>query len=129
MFEFNLNNSNFLIFAAKNYTSPYYIEQEFFSDLKKIKYLKRLLQKYNNSGILKERLILNHLITIYNSFDHYGATRMLFLKVNKTEYSQLKTFLIYLDYMPDVVKLIKNKDIYSSDISIDFNIANVLRNI
>jgi hypothetical protein len=129
MFEINLNNSNFLIFAAKNYTSPYYIEQEFFADLKKIKYLKRLLQKYNNSGILKERLILNHLITIYNSFDHYAATRMLFLKINKNEYSQLKTFLIYLDYMPDVVQLIKNKDIYSSDISIDFNIANVLRNI
>jgi hypothetical protein len=54
---------------------------------------------------------------------------MLFLKINKNEYSQLKTFLIYLDYMPDVVQLIKNKDIYSSDISIDFNIANVLRNI
>lgn len=129
MFVFNLNNSNFLIFAAKNYTSPYYIEQEFFSDLKKIKYLKRLLQKYNNNGILKERLILNHLITIYNSFDHYAATRMLFLKINKNEYSQLKTFLLYLDYMPDVVESIKNKNIYSSDISIDFNIANVLRNI
>lgn len=125
----DLNNSNFFIYAAKNYNSPYYIEQEFFADLKRIKYLKRLFQKYNNTGILKERLILNHLITLYNSFDHYAATRMLFLKVHKNEYSQLKTFLVYLDYMPDILKSIKGKDIYSSDISIDFNIADVLRNI
>lgn len=125
----DLNVNNFLIFAAKHYTSPFYIEQEFYNDIKRIKYLKRLLQKYNSSGILKERLILNHLITLYNSFDALALTRMLFLKINKSEHSQLKTFLVYLDYMPSMVPLIKGKNILSSDISIDFTIATVLRNL
>lgn len=91
--------------------------------------MKRLLQKYNNTGVLKERLILNHLITLYNSFDALSLTRMLFLKMHKNEYSQLKTFLIYLDYMPNVVPGVKGENIISSDISIDFKIADILRNI
>lgn len=129
MFITDLNNNNFFIFAAKSYTSPFYLEQEFFNDIKRIKYLKRLLQKYNNTGVLKERLILNHLITLYNSFDALSLTRMLFLKMHKNEYSQLKTFLIYLDYMPNVVPGVKGENIISSDISIDFKIADILRNI
>lgn len=128
MFE-TLNDDNFLLYAAKFYISPHYIEQEFFSDLKRIKYTKRLIQKYRLSGELKERLILNHIIMVYNVFDTEACTRMLFLKVKKYDYSALKTFLVYLRYMPVIVKGINGKDIISSDIPIDFNIANSLRKI
>lgn len=127
--KFDLTNNNFLLFAAKNYISPHYIEQEFYSDLKRIKYLKRLLRRYNITGVLKERLVLNHIIMIYNSFNTKAATRMLFLKIHKNEYSQLKTFLVYLNFMPDVVESIKGKDILSTDITLDLNIANILREI
>jgi len=125
----NLNNDNFLLFAAKNYISPHYLEQEFFSDLKRIKYIKRLIQRYTCSGDLKERLILNHIILIYNVFETSSCTRMLFLKLKPKEYSSLKTFLIYLNYMPEIVEKINGHDIISSEIPIDFNIANRLRQL
>lgn len=128
MFD-NLNNDNFLIFAAKHYISPHYIEQEFFSDLKRIKYIKRLIQKYRYGGELKERLIINHMIMVYNVFETEHCTRLLFLKVKKIDYPTLKTFLVYLNYMPAVVKSVNGKDIISSDIPIDLEIANVLRKI
>lgn len=123
----DLNNENFLLYAANNYISPHFVEYEFFNDLKRIKYIKRLLFRYSTTGNLKERLILNHIISIYNSFVLEAATRMLFLKIN--QYSYLKTFLIYLNYMPEIVKSIKGINIYSSDILIDNNIANILRKL
>lgn len=125
----NLTYDNFLLFAAKHYVSPHYIEQEFFADLKRIKYIKRLIQKYSLSGDLKERLLLNHIILVYNVFDTEACTRMLFLKIRQKDYPTLKTFLIYLNYMPDIVRNVNGKDIISSDINIDFNIANVLREL
>ena len=125
----NLTNDNFLLYAAKHYISPHYIEQEFYNDLKKFKYIKRLIQKYKLTGELKERLILNHIILCYNVFETEACTKMLFLKIKNTDYSILKTFLIYLNYMPDTVTNVNGKSIISSDISIDFNIANVLRQI
>lgn len=126
MFD-NLTHENFLLFAARFYISPHYIEQEFFNDLKRIKYIKRLIHKYYCSGVLKERLILNHIILLYNVFETNCCTRMLFLKVSSKEYSALKTFLIYLNFMPDEINNINGKTIISSDINVDFNIANVLR--
>lgn len=125
----NLTNENFLLFAAKSYVSPHYVEQEFFSDLKRIKYIKRLLQKYRLSGDLKERLILNHIILIYNVFEVESCTKMLFLKINTADYSSLKTFLIFLNYMPNIIESVNGKDIYSSDINIDFKVADVLRKL
>lgn len=127
MFFDNLTHDNFLLFAAKSYVSPHYIEQEFFSDLKKIKYIKRLIQKYSSNGELKERLILNHIILLYNVFETEQCTRMLFLKVGRENYPILKTFLIFLNYMPEVVKGINGKNILSSDINIDLRVANELR--
>lgn len=124
-----LNNDNFLLYAATNYISPHYIEQEFFSDIKRIKYIKRLIQKYKSSGELKERLILNHIILVYNVFETESCTRMLFLKIGEPNYCQLKTFLVYLNYMPSIIRNINGKDIISSDIQIDINIANILRNL
>lgn len=125
----NLNDDNFLLYAAKNYISPHYISEEFYTDLKRIKYVRRLIQKYNNKGELKERLILNHLILVYNVFETEACTRMLFLKIGELNFSALKTFLIYLNYMPNTVKSINGKDIISSDILIDIHIANILRKL
>jgi hypothetical protein len=126
---FSLTNENFLLYAANNYFSPHYISEEFCSDLKKIKYIRRLIQKYKSKGELKERLILNHLILLYNVFNDEACTKMLFLKIGESNYSTLKTFLIYLNFMPDVVFGVNGKNIISSDINIDFNIANKLREI
>ena len=125
----NLNSENYILYAAKNYVSPHYIEQEFFSDLLRIKYIKRLIQKYCYSGELRERLILNHIIMVYNVFESNACTKMLFFKIKEKDYSALKTFLIYLDYMPDVITGINGKDILSSDIPVDFIVADRLRNI
>lgn len=128
MFD-NLTDDNFLLYAAKSYISPHYIEQEFLSDLKRIKYIKRLIHKYNTYGDLKERLVLNHIILIYNVFETESCTRMLFLKVGEKNYPALKTFLVYLNFMPNTIKKINGSDIISSNIQIDFNIAIALRKL
>ena len=124
-----LTDENFLIFAAKHYWPIHYSGVEFSSDLKRITYIKRLLKKYNKTGIISERLILNHLILLFNIFEPtYAVNRMLFLKIDKECYSSLKTFLIYLNRMPNAVEFKKIK-IFSSDISIDMNIAKLLRDL
>lgn len=125
----DLNDKNFMLYAVKHYISPHYISEEFYTDLKRIKYIRRLIQKYNNKGELKERLILNHLISVYNVFETEACTRMLFLKIGEANFSVLKTFLIYLNYMPNTVKGVNGSDIISSDILIDFDIANILRQL
>jgi hypothetical protein len=128
MFE-DLDEDNFLMYAMKAYNSPHCIMSEFEGDLKRTKYLKRLFRRYKITKVLKERLILNHLILLYNVFGVEAATRILFFRVDEIDYDILKTFLIYLNYMPEKVKGIKGKDIHSSDILIDMNVAEVLRKI
>lgn len=125
-----LDDNNFILFAAKHYDNPQCHDTvEFYDDLKRFKYLKRLFGKYQESGELRERLILNHLIILYNVFGD-NATRMLFLKLNDY-YPYLKPFLVLLGYMPDKVTNIGEEGIviYSSDIPMDQNIVNVLRKI
>ena len=122
-----LDTNNFLLFAAKHYDNPQCHDTiEFYDDLKRFKYLKRLFVKYHETGELRERLILNHLIILYNVFGD-AATRMLFLKL-EGHYSYLKPFIVMLGYMPDKV-LVENKIYYSSDIPMDSNIVAVLRKI
>jgi hypothetical protein len=128
MFE-DLNEDNFIMYAMKAYNSPHCILSEFESDLKRTKYLKRLFRRYKITKTLKERLILNHLILLYNVFGAEPATRILFFKIDETDYDVLKTFLIYLNYMPEKVKGIRGKDYISSDILIDMNVADILRRI
>lgn len=128
MFE-DLDEDNFLMYAMKAYNSPHCIMSEFEGDLKRTKYLKRLFRRYKITKVLKERLILNHLILLYNVFGVEAATRILFFRVDEIDYDILKTFLIYLNYMPEKVKGIKGKNIHSSDILIDMNVAEVLRKI
>lgn len=128
MFD-DLNDDNFLMYAVKAYNSPHCIMSEFEGDLKRTKYLKRLFRRYKVTKTLKERLILNHLILLYNVFGAEPATRILFFRIDEQDYDVLKTFLIYLNYMPDKVKGINGKDIISSDILIDMNVADILRKI
>ena len=128
MFD-DLNDDNFLMYAVKAYNSPHCIMSEFEGDLKRTKYLKRLFRRYKVTKTLKERLILNHIILLYNVFGAEPATRILFFRIDEQDYDVLKTFLIYLNYMPDRVKGINGKDIISSDILIDMNVADILRQI
>lgn len=125
----DLNNDNFMIFAAKAYDKPNCLMSEFKEDLKRFNYLKRLFHKYRKNDELREQLVLNHLIVLYNVFGVEPTTRMLFFKMAKDDYSALKTYLIFLSYMPNVVKGIKGHDIRSSDIEVDMKIADALRRI
>ena len=99
----NLTDENFYLFAAKYYDNPQCIEtEEFDDDLKRIRYLKRLFRKYKQTGELKDRLILNHLVVLYNVFVPEAATRMLCLKLSD-ELDMVKPFLLLLGYWPDKI--------------------------
>lgn len=129
MFE-KLDDSNFTLFAAKSYDNPNCVDtQEFEDDLNRIKYLKKLFKKYHDKNELKTRLILNHLIVLYNVFGPPEAcTRMLVWKLDEyTEY--LKPFLILLNYWPDRITGLGTKGltIRDSDIRLDQGIVNQLR--
>jgi len=124
-----LNNDTVLLYAIKAYDKLNYVKSEFEEDYKTFRYVKRLLQRYRQSGELKENLILNHLSLIYNMFGIEPGTRLLFYKMDQADYSSLKTFLVYLNTMPDIVHGIEGKDVRSSDYPIDLKIANVLRSL
>lgn len=127
-----LNDSNFMLYAAANYDNVQCYEvDEFYDDLKRFKYLKKLFSRYKEKGELKERLILNHLITLYNVFEPQANTKMLFYKIDKQHWHMLKTFLLFLNYMPDVVYHIdeKNTNIINGDVPIDLHIVKVLREL
>jgi hypothetical protein len=102
---------------------------EFESDIRRTKYIKKLFRKYDITKDLKERLILNHIILLSNVFGPEPTTRILFFKFDMDDYSTLKTFLLYLNMMPDVITGINGVNIHSSDILIDMNIANKLREL
>lgn len=125
----DINDETVLMFAIKSYDKLNYIKSEFAEDFKIFKYLNRLLIRYRKSGELKENLILNHIITITNLFGVESGTRLLFYKLKEKDYSTLKTFLIYVNAMPAVVKGIRGKDIISSDIPINTDIAKILRKL
>lgn len=125
----DLNDETFLIYSMKAYDKPNCIVSEFEEDLKRIKYIKRLIKKYKATGDLKERLILNHIIILSNVFGIEAAVRLLFFKVQPEDYEVLKTFLLFLNFMPNMVKSIRGTPIYSSDISIDLTVGKILRSI
>jgi 5'(3')-deoxyribonucleotidase len=125
----DLTSENFLLYAVKAYDKPNCIMSEFKEDMKRFNYLKRLFRRYRKMNDLRERLVINHLVVVYNVFGVEVATRMLFYKMSKDDYSALKTYLIFLNYMPTVVHGIKGQDIVSSEIPVDMKIAEVLREI
>ena len=101
MFFDILTNDNFMMFAMKNYTNPQCTNiDEFYEDLNRSKYIKRLLGKYNKKGIIKARLILNHIIILNNVFGNEACSRILFHKLEEEFHSPIKTFLEFLNYLP-----------------------------
>jgi hypothetical protein len=126
MFE-NLTESNFQLFAMKYYTNPHCMDVlEFHDDLKKIRYIKRLFRKYKETGELKDRLIINHLIVLYNMFEPRAMTRMLILKL-KEYLDCLKPFLMWLNYWTTDVGLIDGNQIKDTNISLDEGIIKIIR--
>ena len=128
--KYELTEENFLLYAIKNYDNANCRGmEEFLEDLKRFKYLKRLLRKYLSNKGLKERLILNHIIVIYNLFGPEAATKVLFYKIEQKFWSQLKTFLVFLNFMPLEVIVSKGIEIKETDIPLDDDIIRVLREI
>lgn len=128
MFD-NLNEDNFMMYAAKCYTSPHCIQSEFEGDIKRTKYLKRLFRRYKVTKSLKERLILNHIILLNNVFGPEHMARILFYKTDERDYDILKTFLSYLNLMPEIIYGINGKNIRLSEIPLDMNVAEILNKI
>jgi len=126
-----LDESNFLLYAAKNYENAQCFDTiEFYEDLKRFKYIKRLFNRYLEEGDLKERLILNHIIVIYNVFQPIAATRLLFFKLKGME-SLLLPFLELLSYLPTRIDGIgiENKTVIIENITPDQSIRNALKKI
>jgi len=115
------------MYAVKAYDKPSCVMSEFKDDMKKFNYLKRLFKRYRKLGEVKEQLVLNHIVVLYNVFGAEVVARLLFFKVAKDDYSALKTYLLFLSCMPERVKGIKGHDIVSSDIPVDMKIAEILR--
>ena len=123
-----LNDDNFILFAMNHYDNAQCKGiGEFEEDLNRFKYLKRLFCRYKQSGELRERLILNHLIVLYNVFGPEAATKMLFFKIEPEFYPYLKTFLVFLNFLP--TEIITDKKIQESDIPLDDKIVAALRKI
>ena len=125
----DLNEKNFLLYAMKEYNNPQCTEvEEFNDDLKKIKYIKRLLNQYVSEGVLKERLLLNHIIIFYNVFPPAAATRILFFKIEEKFWPMLKPFLFYLKLMPeDKIESVMGKEIKTNEILMDQGVIDSLR--
>ena len=101
MFE-KITTDNVLLFALKHYDNPQCEgEKEFYDDMKRFKYIKRLLKKYKVDGVVKERLLLNHIIILNNVFGPDACATLLLYKVQKEYWSALKSFLLYLNILKE----------------------------
>jgi hypothetical protein len=127
-----LNEKNILLYAMQQYDSPD-MELEgvnaFDTDWKHVKYIRRLLNRYQSTGEIKERLVLNHIIVLTNVFGIEGAVRILFAKMPSYQWDIVKTFLVYLAFMPKIVRGIHGMDILESNITINADIAEKLREL
>jgi len=127
-----LNEKNVLLYAMQNYDSPD-VEEDginaFDADWKHIKYIRRLLNKFQTTGELKERLLLNHIIVLNNVFGAEASVRILFTKMPSYQWKELKTFLVYLGYMPGIVRGIHGIDIIESNVGINTVVAEKLREL
>ena len=99
-----LNDTNYIMFAIKHYDNPQAVtEDDFYEDMKRFKWIKRLLNKYKNSGDLNVHLLMNHFIILYNVFGE-ATTPLLFYKIDKELWGVLKTFIVYLGRLPEYPK-------------------------
>ena len=125
-----LTDDNFLIYCAKYYDNPQcHSTEEFLEDLKRIKYIKKLITRYIENGELKERLILNHLTILCNVFSAEHINRILYLKM-KNQFMYIKPFLVLLNILQEKIYNIRDEKIVDTDtIPMDENIINILRNL
>lgn len=126
-----LDESNALLYAAKHYDNPQcYDTIEFYDDLKRFQYLKRLFNRYKETGELKDRLIINHIIILYNVFGPTPCTRLLFLKLSE-HCDVLKPILEFLGYMPEKVENIgiDCRTFISNEIKVDRKVELILKSI
>lgn len=128
MFE-NLTNENIDLYVIKAYDAPNSILSEIGEDFHRIKYIKKLLRKYKSSKGIKERLILNHIICLANVFGVKETIRILFFYLDEKDYSTLKTFLSFLNYLPDVIHGIKGRNIKMEDYQMDNDLLMKLQEI
>ena len=121
-----ITEDNFIVLAMHHYDNTQcHSIHEFEEDLKKFLYLKKLITRYKKYNVLKERLILNHIIVLYNIFGQF-ATRMLFYKINEEYWDVITTFLVYLGHMPDELP---EFNIILSDVTLDDKVIAVLRKL
>lgn len=124
-----LTEANFELHAVKHYDNPSCIGMaEFYDDMLRFKYVRRLLNKYEDSGELRENLIMNHLVVLHNLFGD-AATKMLFYKVDEKHWPVLVPFLIFMNRMPTTIRMSNTRTIIDSDIRIDMKVVDVLREI
>ncbi len=118
-----LNEENFLLFAIKNYENPQSVTKEDFDkDLNHFKYIKRLLKRYQKTGELRTHLLINHFIVLYNIFGE-ATTPMLFYKIEKELWSPMKTFIMFLNKLPEFPKC------YIHDVMVDLECLSQLQKI
>ena len=115
-----LNESNVFNYQMKSYDNPQcHNMEEFLSDMKRIKYVKRLFHKYHTKNILKERLIINHLVVLYNVLGNEPCSRILFLKIEQDQHYILASFLKWLNKLPKTVNGINGITLYPTNIQLD----------
>lgn len=118
-----LNDNNFLLFAIKHYENPQAVTKEDFrKDLNHFKYIKRLIKKYKKTGELKTHLLINHFIILYNIFGE-ATTPMLFFKIDREMWMQVKTAIVFLNRLPEYPKT------YIHDIPVDLACLSQLQSI
>jgi hypothetical protein len=112
----NLTDKNFLLFCAANYDNPqYYSTEDFYEDLNRIKYIKKLITRYIENGDLKERLILNHIIILNNCFGPEVLCKILYLKL-KTQMKYIKPFLVLLEIIPEKIYNVGSEKIIDTNL-------------
>lgn len=117
----DLNEENFILYASRNYNNPQCTSiDEFYDDLQRFKYIKKLLKRYEKSQDLHERLILNHIVVLYNVFGIKAANKMMFYKMEPEHWPVIKTFLVYLNFL---------KENEMVEVPLDDNVVNVLRKL
>ena len=118
-----LNEDNYIMFAIKHYENPHAVTQDdFYDDLKRFKWIKRLLKRYQTTGVLKSHLLINHFIILYNVFGE-STTPLLFFKIDRELWPIVKSFVVYLGRLPEYPKSALH------DIPIDENCLQNLKQI
>jgi len=126
----DINDDNFLIYCAKAYSAPRIIQSDFEDEIRRIKYIKRLLRKYRETGELKERLLLNHIIILANVFSPKISVNILFFKLEEQDFPVIKSILLFLNYLPEILEYTYNgKYINLSSIPLDDKVVKLLREL